>query len=195
MNPGAQNHRRKLLLNLSVLPLIAAGLPAEAVRAKPRYGILGQPAPELEVDFWIDAQGEASTVRLQQYQGRWVYLYCFQDWCPGCHSHGFPTLAKLAQAFADESQIALLAVQTTFEGFRFNTQDKVRELQLKYKLQLPMGHDAGDPNADRMPRTMQAYRTGGTPWTVLISPQGQVVFNDYHIDADKLIHFLNQRLA
>ena len=31
---------------------------------------------------------------------------------------------------------------------------------------------------------MREYRTGGTPWVIVIDKQGKVVFNDYHIDRD-----------
>ncbi|AMS41435.1 hypothetical protein N7E70_011930 [Aminobacter sp. NyZ550] len=34
---------------------------------------------------------------------------------------------------------------------------------------------------------MQDYRTGGTPWFIIIDPAGKVVFNDFHLDADLLI--------
>ena len=42
---------------------------------------------------------------------------------------------------------------------------------------------------------MRDYRTGGTPWIVLVDPTGQVAFNDYHIDADKLIEYVKSQPA
>ena len=36
---------------------------------------------------------------------------------------------------------------------------------------------------------MLDYRTGGTPWMILINPQRQVVFNEFGIDVDNAIAF------
>ena len=68
-----------------------------------------------------------------------------------------------------------------FEGYRFNTQDKLRENQLNYSLKIPMAHDAGNPDTDEIPQTMSKYNSGGTPWTVIIDPAGRVVYNAFHI--------------
>ena len=44
-------------------------------------GILGQPAPELNLSTWIDGNGEKiESVRLSDFRGKVVYLYFFQDW-------------------------------------------------------------------------------------------------------------------
>ena len=45
------------------------------------YGIRGERAPELNLDTWIDGDGNQMTpIRLENYRGRVVYLYFFQDW-------------------------------------------------------------------------------------------------------------------
>lgn len=91
--------------------------------------------------------------------------------------------------------MAIAAVQTVFEGFQSNTQDDVRKLQLRYELPVVMGHDAGDSNGDRHPLTMLRYRSGGTPWLVLVDPEGTVVFNDFHVNAEKLIEFIKEQVT
>lgn len=49
--------------------------------AKTQYGILGQPAPELNLSNWIDDNGKKTeSIRLSDYRGKVVYLYFFQDW-------------------------------------------------------------------------------------------------------------------
>ena len=49
--------------------------------ADSRLGILGQPAPELNLSTWIDGNGDkAEAVRLSDYRDKVVYLYFFQDW-------------------------------------------------------------------------------------------------------------------
>ena len=184
------SRRRFLAAGLGVA---AVGLVPNAGAAGQQYGIYGQRAPELEVEYWIDPSGAPTHFDLSSAQGKWVFLKCFQNWCPGCHSHGFPALKKISDAFADNPGVLVAGIQTTFEGFSTNTVDKVRELQLHYDLRIPMGHDAGDPDGDHRPVTMRNYRTGGTPWMILIDPERRVVFNDFSIDSDKLIEVLNAR--
>ena len=76
-----------------------------------------------------------------------------------------------------------------FEGEAENTLDRLQEMQDRYDLRIPFGHD---PALDRYPSVMEDYRTAGTPWFILIDPQGQVVFNDFSLDADRLIGALDK---
>lgn len=171
------------------------GLYTPDASAKSDYGIKGQLAPELELDYWIDKDGKAGEFSVLANRGKWVFLKCFQSWCPGCHSSGFPTLKAFSDEFADHPDVAIAGIQTVFEGFRANTQDDVRKLQVRYELPITMGHDPGNPDGDRHPKTMRKYRTGGTPWLILINPEGQVVFNNFHVNTDKLIEFVREQVA
>ncbi len=119
-------------------------------------------------------------------------IYCFQHWCAGCHSHGFPTLVKLVDALSGTeagSSFGFAVVQTVFEGAEANTFERLRETQLRYGLALPFGHDspAASDGAATVPTVMQDYGTGGTPWYIVINPAGEVVFSDFQLDADRLI--------
>ena len=175
------------LSSLSFTPLIFA---------QSSRGIKGVPAPELKVTDWIDGNGDPQTpFQISQHKGKWIYLKCFQEWCPACHSTGFPNLQKLVAEFPNNDIVVAAVIQTTFEGFSSNNKEALRKNQLRYDLNLPFGHDPGNidlpkSESDRFPKTMQSYRTGGTPWVVIIDPSGTVVFNDFHIDIDKLITFL-----
>lgn len=57
----------------------------------------------------------------------------------------------------------------------------------RYDLPIMMGYDAGDSQTGRHPNTMTSYRSGGTPWAILISPDGKVLYNDFGIDAGATI--------
>lgn len=96
---------------------------------------------------------------------------------------GFPTLKELTKIFKDNDNVEFLAVQTVFEGYSINTPDKLRKNQLKYGLKIPMAHAAGNPQTHGTPEIMRKYRSGGTPWTVIIDPVGRVVYNQFHIEA------------
>jgi len=147
-------------------------------------------AKEFEVTRWINAQGdEIDPVTLSDFSGKFKVLYCFQSWCPGCHSKGFPDLKKMVAALAGSKSVSFLAIQTVFEGFEDNTYDKLRETQKKYDLKIPFGHDAGNDNKSRS-NIMINYQTGGTPWFIFIDKHDTVVFADFHLNAETAIEFL-----
>ena len=95
----------------------------------------------------------------------------------------------MSEALADNPNIVFAGIQTVFEGSYINTVDKVREIQLQYDLKMSMGHDPGDNGRSN---TMMSYRTGGTPWMILISPEREVMYNDFGIDTDRAIEFLTR---
>ncbi|MFK7966777.1 MAG: peroxiredoxin family protein [Burkholderiaceae bacterium] len=169
--------------------LSAPGLLAQSGHS---YGILGQAAPEITLDTWIDRHGKPGQFSVLENRGKWVMLKCFQNWCPGCHSSGFPTLKRFADDFAGHPKVAIAGIQTVFEGFRSNTQADVRKLQLRYELPITMGHDPGEHKSRKPLQTMTKYRTGGTPWIIVIAPDGRVAFNDYHVNVRKLIRCIRE---
>ena len=183
--------RRFILSSLLAAPLLVT---APLAYSRER-GIVGQLAPELDAQFWLDSNGDQGHFSVLENRGKWVYLKCWQSWCPGCHSSGFPTLKKVTDAFINEPLVAVAGIQTTFEGHNVNTAEKIREMQLRYDLPIPMGHDPGKGNTDNRPNTMRAYRTGGTPWQILINPEGRVVFDGFHVDPVKVIAFLEARVG
>lgn len=186
---------RRSVLKSGAIAFASMMLPRSnfAMAADSNYGIEGRIAPELQVDYWIDENGDPANFSLADHEGKWVFLKCFQSWCRGCHSHGFPALKQISDALADNPNIAFAGIQTVFEGHSTNTVDKVREIQLQYDLRIPMGHDPGPQSGS--PDTMVNYRTGGTPWMILINPDREVIYNDYGIDAGKAIAFLDSQTA
>jgi len=148
------------------------------------YGILGEPAPDWNVAEWINLPTDQHHLERTDLAGKLIYLYGFQSWCPGCHSHGFPTLKAVQSHFADDERVVFVAVQTVFEGFHANTLDTARQTAERHNLTIPFGHDA--PNGQRS-NMMQAYRTGGTPWTVLIDPAGIVRYNEFHAHPNEMV--------
>lgn len=147
-------------------------------------------APEINVSQWIDADGsEMEAIRLSDYKGKFKVVYCFQSWCPGCHSKGLPDLMKMVDALENNENVIFLAIQTVFEGYDSNTYAKIAETQRKYKLKIPFGHDAGDDGKSRS-NIMTAYQTGGTPWFLFIDKHDNVVFSDFHLNPDVAIEFL-----
>jgi len=192
------NTRRKIIkASAASLLLPSAAFAAGEGEAKRtnRYGILGHKAPELEVKTWIDGKGNSTSFKLADHKGKFVYMKCWQYWCPGCHSHGFPSLVKIKNAFKDNPHFTALSIQTVFEGAYINTESKMDNIQDRYGLHdIVMGHESGEGNPHDRPTTMVNYRTGGTPWGIMIDPNGNVIFNDFSINADAAIEYLKREI-
>ena len=147
-------------------------------------------APEFEVHNWIDAYGsKTEPIKLSDFKGKFKIIYCFQSWCPGCHSKGLPDLKKMVEALKSNESVAFLAVQTVFEGHDSNTFEKMVETQKKYNLMIPFGYDAGDDGKSTS-NIMKNYQIGGTPWFLFIDKHDNVVFSDFHLNQVAAIELL-----
>lgn len=147
-------------------------------------------AKEFEVNLWIDSNGNsAEPIQLIDLKGKFKVLYCFQNWCPGCHSKGLPDLKKMVTALEQKQDIVFLAIQTVFEGFESNTYDKIAKVQKDYDLRIPFGHDAGKDDKS-VSNIMINYKTGGTPWFIFIDKEDNIVFSDFHLNTAAAIQYL-----
>lgn len=154
-----------------------------------QLGIADLPAPPLRDVRWIDGEGNGiEKLSLGDLGSGYRILLFYQHACPGCHSHGFPTLVRLVERLAGRG-VSFAAIQTVFEDFGVNTFERIREDQQLYGLHIPFGHAAPLPD-EPLPAIMADYRTGGTPWFVGIAPDDQVVFDGFRLDADALISAL-----
>lgn len=153
-------------------------------------GIVGKQAPSWSVDQWLNLPPGKQKIDVQDYHGKTLYMFCFQSWCPGCHRSGFPTLQKVISRFRDNDNVAFVAIQTVFEGYASNTFEHAKQVARKYKLTIPVGQSGENGTRSKV---MTHYRSGGTPWVVIIDRDGVVRYNDFHIgveEADKIIHTL-----
>lgn len=147
-------------------------------------------APEFGVNNWVDVNGnKTKPIKLSDFKGKFKIVYCFQSWCPGCHSKGFPDLKRMVDALKDNENVIFLGVQTVFEGHHENTFEKMVETQKQYALKIPFGHDAGDDGKSTS-NIMTNYQTGGTPWFLFIDERDNVVFSDFHLNPDAAIELL-----
>lgn len=159
---------------------------------RPVRGILNQKAPSFGVIQWRHLPKGKTTIDIDDFKGKVLYLYGFQSWCPGCISHGFPTLQKLTKRFEGVDDVAFVAVQAVFEGFSTNTPDAAWRTAKRFGLSIPVGHDGSNGKRSVL---MGRFRTGGTPWSVIIDKNGVVRFNDFFIEADDASKMINQLRA
>jgi thiol-disulfide isomerase/thioredoxin len=150
--------------------------------------IINEKAPELRVTDWIDGTGHTcAPLKLDELGNGYKVLFCFQHWCPGCHSFGFPTLKLLIDNLSAQG-FGFAAIQTVFEGEQDNTFDKLKENQQKYGLNIPFGHDL-PLQGQQLPTLMEDYQTGGTPWFIVINSKGVIVHNDFRLKAEAIIEY------
>ena len=119
--------------------------PQVQAQTKPKRGIVGQQAPKWETSKWIGLPTGKKSFDINDVKGKVTYLYFFQSWCPGCHQRGFPTLKALEEKFRDKKEdVQFVAIQTTFEGHRTNTPDKLEVMSKRYNLKIPFGQSKGN---------------------------------------------------
>lgn len=145
-----------------------------------QFGILGHDAPELTVMDWIDGDGSAAATpfRLDAQKDKVRVLFAFQAWCPSCHTAGFPALKSILTHYSGNADVAFAAVQTVFEGHSSNGPERRFELLQEYDIKLPVGQDEAFPRPD----LITDYRTGGTPWFIVINRGGKVIHNGYRLE-------------
>ncbi len=151
-------------------------------------------APELRVGRWIGGNGhDIEPLKLADLGTGFKIIYCFQHWCAGCHSHGFPALQQLYAALKRKG-FGFAVIQTVFEGFEENTFDKLRLTQQKYALDLPFGHDTPDKFTP-VSTFMMDYQTGGTPWFTVIAPTGQILYANFNLDPSGFLQAVSGEAA
>ncbi|MEM1183252.1 MAG: TlpA disulfide reductase family protein [Acidobacteriota bacterium] len=174
----------RLLPLLAAASLIAAAaLPVYAQRD--RLGIAGQPAPSWGELQWLNLPKDIPSLAVEDFRGKVLYVFCFQSWCPGCHSHGFPTLQEVERHFAGDENVHFVAIQTVFEGYSSNTTGRALGDLEDFGLEIPLAHEEGSGHGPSP--FMRSYRTGGTPWTILIGPDGRVAWNGFSIKPEQAI--------
>ena len=154
-------------------------------------GIVNKKAPEWTVDKWQQLPDKKTKLALKDLEGKVVYAYFFQSWCPGCHSRGFPNMVEVQKKFAGDDDVVFVTIQTVFEGKQTNTSARALATAKKFKLDIPVGHAVSAGSGHSSPKIMKDYRTGGTPWTVIIDKQGVVRANDFTIDPENSIKLIN----
>jgi thiol-disulfide isomerase/thioredoxin len=161
-----------------------------SVHARKR-GITGRTAPAI-AGQWLNLQPGESPPDPTNAKGKVVYLFFFQSWCPGCHSRGFPTLRDVMKRFEGDARVQFAAVQTVFEGFGANDATAAVGALVEHSVDVPVAHDPGP--GGRGSTTMRRYRSGGTPWTVIIGPDGVVRFDGFRISSSKATRLIERLL-
>lgn len=137
------------------------------------------PAPEIAASRWFNT-GQPPT--LAALRGRPVLLHAFQMLCPGCVSHGTPQTQRAFELFK-HSDLQVIGLHTVFEHHAAMTEVSLEAFIHEYRLTFPIGVDqAGDGTP--IPVTMQRYGMQGTPTSILIGRDGNVVHHGFGQQSD-----------
>ncbi len=101
-------------------------------------------------------------------------------------------MQEIAGHYANDTQVAVVTIQTTFEGFSVNDFAALQEIAKRYSLIIPMGH-SGWP--DRPSPILYSYRARGTPWVVIIDKSGIIKYSNFYqkpADSIRLIEELKK---
>ena len=171
--------------------LLAAAAPPVSAWAqnRPAAGIFDQPAPAWEVTEWAQLPEGSNGLDVDDFRGKVLYVLCFQSQCTGCQQRGFPILKQLSQYYQTDSDVAFVAIQTVFEGFSANTLANAQQQMEKFGLDIPVGQ-SGDRNQGS--RVMAQYRTGATPWTIIIDKNGTVIYNYLPVSAKLAVKVIDR---
>ena len=159
---------RSFPLALAFAAAMLMALTASALRAAP----VGKKAPEWEISEWINSE----PLSLAGLKGKVIVIDFFQLWCPGCNSFSIPLMHHWEQVFekeATEGRIAFVSIHTVFEGHNFQTPKRLRGFLKKKGINHAVGIDR-HIDGQRLPETMQRYKTMGTPEMAIIDKHGTI---------------------
>jgi len=138
---------------------------------------LGQRAPDLHIDEWINGE----PVSLDQLKGKVVIIDFFQLWCPGCNAFSIPLLKHWEEEFAKDIKtgaLVVLSVHTVFEGHDYQSPERLKEFIKRKKIRHLVGIDRHQPG-HRVPETMRRFGTRGTPEMAFIDKSGLIRFQRF----------------
>ena len=143
--------------------------------------LLGEKAPSFGGIEWV--QSFKDNLDISDLKGKVVYIATFQDVCLYCHEFGLPALQELYGLYKGEKDIQFIAIQTAFEDTSENDIKSAKSVIQEYELEgIPVGNSKRD-EYDR-PIFMDTYRTGGTPWVIIIDKDGIIQYSNFQINLD-----------
>ena len=135
------------------------------------------PAPEWQISKWFNGDGTT----LNELKGKVVIIEFFQLWCPGCNRFSIPLMEQWREKYADHikaGKLVLISIHTVFEGHDVQNNQRLKSFLQEKGIHHLVGVDKQLPNS-RLPETMKAYRTRGTPEMAILDQQGRIRFQHF----------------
>lgn len=150
---------------------------AQTAQSRPSPHPIPRVAPDWVISEWINGDGET----LMELRGKVVVVDFFQLWCPGCNAFSVPLLKKWETTFAKEiklGQLKVISIHTVFEGHDYQNPDELKKYLKRKGIRHLVGVDRHEPG-QRVPHTMRAYGTMGTPEMAFIDKSGLIRFQEF----------------
>lgn len=133
-----------------------AGFALGMALAAPAFALeKGSPAPAFEL------AGIAAPVKLSNYQGKWVYLDFWASWCAPCRQ-SFPWMNELQAKYGAQG---FQIIGVNLDAKKEDANKFLESTPARFVL-------AFDPSG----ATPRSYGVKGMPTSVLIAPDGKVLF-------------------
>jgi len=127
-------------------------------------GIIGQDAPEIVVDHWINGTGTT----LQASKGKVVMLNFWNEWCPHCRRE-LPKLSQLQAKYADQGLVIIPITKHT----KNQTDDKIASFLDKHGIDLPC---AVEPEGYQSTRD---FGVSGVPASAIVGRDGKIIWRNH----------------
>ena len=86
-------------------------------------------------------------------------------------------MQDISDKYAGDSEVAVVSIQTVFEGFGVNSKEALHTIASRYSLAIPLGHNGGPKNPSPL---LFSYRARGTPWVVIIDREGKIRYGGFY---------------
>jgi thiol-disulfide isomerase/thioredoxin len=132
-------------------------------------------APEWQVSKWFNSE----PINLKDLKGQVVIIEFFQLWCPGCNKFSIPLVATWEKTYAKEiknNKLKIVSIHTVFEGYDYQNNARLKTFLKEKNITHPVGVDKRLKD-ERLPETMKAFKTRGTPQMAIIDKEGYIRFN------------------
>ncbi|RLA06338.1 MAG: TlpA family protein disulfide reductase [Gammaproteobacteria bacterium] len=136
-----------------------------------------KPAPQWQTSKWFNSEA----INLKDLKGQVVIIEFFQLWCPGCNSFSIPLVQTWQKKYANEiknKKLKIVSIHTVFEGYDYQNNSRLKTFLKEKNITHPVGVDKRLEN-ERLPETMKAFQTRGTPQMAIIDKQGNIRFNEF----------------
>ena len=98
-------------------------------------------------------------------------------------------MQEIASHYEHDSQVAVVTIQTTFEGFGINSASVLKQIAEEYSLSIPVGHNGWPGNPSPL---LYRYAARGTPWIVIIDKSGIIRFSNFHLEPAQSIELIER---
>ena len=98
-------------------------------------------------------------------------------------------MQEIASYYKNDSKVAVVTIQTTFEGFGINNSKVLNQIADEYNLSIPVGHSGWPGNPSPL---LYKYTARGTPWITIIDKSGMIRFSNFHLKPIQSIKLIEE---